>query len=361
MIKQISGLALLIGLLHFSSTPKSSDALFARTDAYVEKIADSLEIVGLNYAILIDNEIVHTNSYGLANAQLEVAMNLEHRFPVASISKLFSSIALYKLLDIHERSVDEPVAAFLGEREDLPKAWQELSLKQLLSHSSGIPDQIDYGIYLAPESDEFVIEALKDKAFSSSPGTESRYNATGFLLIRMIIESLAKQDFGSYMQNEYFEKLGLSSAKYGGFKKVVPKRVTCYQNRNGALEMFPLNYSSPMYAGAGLNISIGDLLKWFQALQSEQILSRRQLEEIWTPVPLADGTDGHFGLGWEAYKLPEGYRMVGHGGAGISSFRHYWNEETNKNVTVVLLSNGAMNWSISANQINAQIANMVLE
>ena len=92
----------------------------------------------------------------------------------------------------------------------------------------------------------------------------------------------------------------------------------------------------------------------------EQTLTKEQLENIWTPVKLNNGKDGHFGLGWEAYRLEDNYRMVGHGGAGISSLRHYWNDQTNKNVTVVLLTNGAYNWFIRPNQINAQIADILL-
>ena len=57
-----------------------------------------------------------------------------------------------------------------------------------------------------------------------------------------------------------------------------------------------------MYAGAGLNITIGDFIKWFQAIQKEKILTEKQLKEIWTPVKLAEisGKDGYFGLGWES-------------------------------------------------------------
>jgi CubicO group peptidase (beta-lactamase class C family) len=335
--------------------------VFNKTDAYLNDMIDSLNIVGLNYAVLIDNELLHEKAFGLANIQLQVPMTLDNSFPVASISKLFSSVALHQLLHLYHRSVDESVEEFLPDRKDLPEAWRKLSLKQLLSHTSGIPDQIDYQIYLAPESEKMVIEALKDKPFSSQPGTESKYNATGFLLVRIIMEKLVNQDFESYMQEQFFDKFGLNSAEYGGFKKVISNRVTCYQNIDGNLEMFPLNYSPPMYAGAGLNISIIDLIKWFQILQDEKIVPQEQLEKIWTPIKLNDGKDGNFGLGWESYILQDGYRMVGHGGAGISSFRHYWNETENQNVTVVLLTNGALNWKIRPNQINSVIASLIIE
>ena len=359
MKKFIIGLLFINVWLVESYSQGVHNQVFNKTDSYLQSMMDRLKIVGLNYAVLIDNKVVHKKSFGIANAQLQVPMKLSNSFPVASISKMFSSVALHKLLSIHNRSVNETVAAFLPKRTDLPESWRKLSLKQLLSHTSGIPDQIDYQIYLAPKSEKFVIDGVKNKPFSSAPGTEAKYNATGFLLVRIIIEKLANQDFESYMQKEYFDKLGLSSANYGGFKKVVPNRVTCYRKINSKLEMFPLNYSSPMYAGAGLNITINDLIKWFQALQNEQILSKEQLMKVWTPVKLNNGKEGDFGLGWEAYRLQDAYRMVGHGGAGISSFRHYWNERTNQNLTVILLTNGALNWKARPNQLNAQIANMI--
>jgi CubicO group peptidase (beta-lactamase class C family) len=360
-MKSILQLFLITCLIGKSYAQENDKSVFKKTDAYLESTIDSLKIIGLNYAILVDNKVVHKKSFGSAHAQLKAPMTIDKSFPVASISKLFSSVALHKLLSIYKRDVNETVEDFLPNRNDLPETWRKLTLEQLLSHTSGVPDQIDYQIFLAPDSEKFVVDTLKDKPFSSSPGSESKYNATGFLLIRAIIEKLANQDFESYMQTKYFDKFNLRSAKYGGFKKVIPNRVTCYHNSNGNLEMLPLNYSPPMYAGAGLNISLNDLIKWFQAIQEEKILTKEQLNEIWTPVKLNSGKDGYFGLGWESYRLQDGYRMVGHGGAGISSFRYYWNKQANQNVTVILLTNGALNWTIRPNQINSQIATMILE
>ena len=200
MKRPFAPLLLILCLVWNSNAQKTSETVFEKTDAYVENIIDSLQIVGLNYAVLIDNKVKHTKSFGSANAQLRVPMTLDNSFPVASISKLFSSIAIHELLGIHNRSVDETVGAFLPNRTDFPESWRKLTLRQLLSHTSGIPDQIDYQIYLAPESEKYVIDAMKEKPFSSKPGTESKYNATGFLLIRIILEKLADQDFESYMQ-----------------------------------------------------------------------------------------------------------------------------------------------------------------
>ncbi|MEO1652042.1 MAG: serine hydrolase domain-containing protein, partial [Bacteroidota bacterium] len=354
-------LGLLFTLLQMPDRLKAQDNIFKKSDAYVKEMMDNLEIVGLNYAVLKNGKVIHQKAMGLANIEHQVPMSRDKLFAVASISKLFSSIALHQLLEIKNRRVEETVGDFLPERLDLPNAWKKLSLKQLLSHTSGIPDQIDYQIYLAPESDAFVISGMKDKPFTSKPGTKSRYNATGFLLVRLIIEKLAGQDFESYMQTQFFDKFGLTTANYGGFKKVVPQRVTTYRNMGGNLEIFPLSYSSPMYAAAGLNISLADLMLWLQQVLNGKIISKEHLKTVWTPVSLENGSPGYFGLGWEAYALGGGIWMCGHGGAGISSIRHYWKENSSETLSVIFLSNGAKNWQKRPNQINQKIADFFMD
>lgn len=342
-------------------TEKNDEELiFERSDAYVKQMMDSLEIIGLHYAVLINGKVMHKKAMGFANFEHQVPMTEDKLFAVASMSKLFSSTALHKLLKDSNRSVDETVGELLPDRKDLPESWRMLTLKDLLSHSSGIPDQIDYDIYLAPESEEFVIDALKDKPFSSSPGETTKYNATGFMLVRMIIEELAGQDFEIFMQKEYFDRYGLSKANYGGFKKVVPNRVKSYRMVGDNLEMFPLNYGPPMYAAAGLNINMDELIVWTQAVLEGKIVSKEVLSNIWKPVILNNGKPGYFGLGWETYDLGNGIWMTGHGGAGISVIRHYWKEDSQETITIVLLTNGARNWVNSPDDVNMGIADFFM-
>ena len=341
-----------------AQTEKNDEVLILeKSDTYVQQMMDRLDIIGLHYVVLINGKVRHKKTMGFANFEHQVPMNEEKLFAVASMSKLFSSTALHKLLKDTNRSVDETVGEFLPDREDLPESWRMLTLKDLLSHSSGIPDQIDYGIYLAPESAEFVIDALKDKPFSSAPGETTKYNATGFMLVCMVIEELAGQDFETHMQKEYFDRYGLSKAYYGGFKKVVPNRVKSYRMAGPNLEMFPLNYSPPMYAAAGLNINMNELIVWTQAVLDEKIVSKEALSNIWNPVILNNGKPGFFGLGWETYELENGIWMTGHGGAGISAIRHYWKENSQETVTIILLTNGARNWVKSPDDVNMGIAN----
>lgn len=339
------------------SKTNSEVVIFEKTDAYVKKMMDSLDIIGLNYCVLLDGKMVHEKAMGFANLEHQVPMTLDNLFAVASISKLFSATALHRLLKDNNRSVDETVGEFLPNRKDIPESWRALTLKHLLTHTSGIPDQIDYQIYLAPESDELVIDALKDKPFTSVPGETTKYNATGFMLVGLIIEELAGQDFETHMQENYFDKFHLSKANYGGFKKNVPNRVKSYRMVGDNLEMFPLNYSLPMYAAAGLNINIEELTIWIQTVLDEKILSKEQLAVIWAPAKLNNNNDGYFGLGWETYKLEHKIWLTGHGGAGISSIRHYWKEDAANTVTVILLTNGARNWVSSPDDVNMGIAN----
>jgi CubicO group peptidase (beta-lactamase class C family) len=341
----------------FQVSAQDRKLTFNETDEFVNNKMAELEIVGLNYAILINGKVVHKKAMGLANIEHQVPMTQDKLFAVASMSKLFSSIALHKLLLAQNRDVNETVGDFLPNRTDLPETWKKLTLKQLLSHTSGIPDQIDYQVYLAPESAEYVINAIKDKPFTSNPGDESRYNATGYMLIALIIEQLSGQSIEGHMQEHYFNKFGLDKAIYGGFKKIVPNRVKSYQMRGENFEMFPLNYSPPMYAAAGMNINIDGLILWFQAVLNGNILPKEQLNAIWSPVKLNNGETGYFGLGWEVNSYQNGISSAGHGGAGISSFGHYRKQGETDTLTIILLTNGSKSWAESPQSIRNGIAN----
>lgn len=121
LIKLILQLLLITCLIGKSYGQENGKSVFNKTDAYIESTIDSLKIIGLNYVILVDNKVVHKKSFGSAHAQLKAPMTIDKSFPVASISKLFSSVALHKLLSIYKRDVNETVEGFLPNRNDLPE------------------------------------------------------------------------------------------------------------------------------------------------------------------------------------------------------------------------------------------------
>ena len=132
---------------------------------------------------------------------------------------------------------------------------------------------------------------------------------------------------------------------------------SAYRLVNDELEVFPLNYSPTMYAAAGLNVSAAELSVWLEALLDGQILAPEHLREIWTPSVHKDGTAGDFGLGW-APEVKGDRWVVGHGGVGISFLGHYGHRSDERTVSVILLTNGARDWSTSPYELNRAIARM---
>ncbi len=353
-------LALLFTIANLCSQNNHKIAI-AKADTYINSVRAENEIIGIQYAVLINGQLIHQKEFGYANLEHKVVLQKNTVFKLASISKLFSSVALHKLLVEQNRSVEETLGAFLEDNYAIPNEWKALTLRQILSHTSGLPDQIDYGIYLAPTSEEFVLEAMKDKPFKALPGEASRYNATGFLLVKLVIEKLAKISFEQHMQEVFFEEYNLKTATYGGYKKIIPNRVQCYQTKNGRLEMFPLNYATPMYAAAGLNCTMKDLIVWLQHLLDGDYFPTKLLQKIMTPVPINNTSVGDFGLGWEAKKIANGIHYAGHGGAGISSVSHFWGDGLAKDITVIVLTNGAKQWKKTPKEITAAIATIIVE
>lgn len=318
-------------------------------------------VIGMSLAVLVDGKLKFKKAFGKAELNFNTPMTTGTLLPVASISKLVSSIALNTLLLEKEVHVNTSIGNLLDKKWQFPSSWKGITVGEILSHTSGLPDTIDYGLFLTPESVSQVIQVVGDRPFTFPPGTDSRYNATGYMIVKMLIEELAGQSFEAHMKSTYFSPLDMEHTNYGGFLTPTFARATVYRNIDEELKIFPLDYSPTMYAGAGLNSSLDELVKWTEALLSGKLIERESLEKIWPSQPLKNGEDGAFGLGWHNV-LDDKYLIVGHGGVNIHSFRHYIpKNNSGPTVTIILLTNGALNWTQSPYEINKDIADTVFD
>lgn len=145
--------------------PVLKPEIIERANLYLQSMMVKQGIVGLGYSILLDGKIKYQHSMGYANNEHRVPVRESTLFAVASLSKIESSTALHRLLRLKDRHVDETILDLLPNRTDFPESWQRLRLRQIPDHTSCIQDLIHHGFFLAPESDDLVLQKLKDKPF----------------------------------------------------------------------------------------------------------------------------------------------------------------------------------------------------
>lgn len=305
----------------------------AKTDRYIQKIHTKKHIQGLSVSVLVNGRLLHQKSVGYADIESKVPISENTVFHIASITKLFVSLAVHELLLKHKVTVDSSIGEFLKE---VPSQWKHIKIQELLSHTSGLPDYYSRNPY--PKTVNEAIELVSLLPFDYQTGQKSQYIQTGFALLHLLIEKLSGMSLEAYLQFNHFDKFNLRKTHYQLASDNKIEASKAYRKTWTGVQPYNFDYPPSVYASAGLMASNNDLTHWLTALLNGQILSPDYLQRIWHVVPLKNGESSGFSLGWE-YHESEKFIMVGHGGADTSEVRHFINKDSGNSITIIWLSN----------------------
>jgi CubicO group peptidase (beta-lactamase class C family) len=321
-----------------------------QTDDYVMAEMRRRNIPALALGVVRDGKIVKQQAYGRANVELNVPATTETVFLLASITKTFTATGIMALVEEGKLSLDDPARKLISR---LSPSWAGVTVRHLLTHTSGLPDLAlddDLGTYIS-ETREGALKKLAEMPLKSRPGTKWEYNETNYVLLAMIIEKLSGLPYAEYMTGRFFRPLGMSATAFGDARELIPQRAsiyTHYQTRAGksvlsADKLWNYQYVYPAYdyAGAGLNTSLSDLLKWDLALGEGRVLKRATLGQMWTTVKLRSGREFHFkgstvgwGHGWMIDDAPQ-HKAVFHTGGDASAYARFLDDR----LSVAVLTN----------------------
>jgi CubicO group peptidase (beta-lactamase class C family) len=310
-------------------------------------------IPGLQLAIVRHNRIIFTGAYGQADIEKSALVTARTSFPINSISKAFAGVAAMQLVEAGKLDLDAPLSTYL---EALPLSWRGLTVRQLLTHSSGLPEIVDDNVRLIdgaePDAAWAKVQALP---LRFAPGTRFAYTQTNYLVVGKIIEKITGESFSDVVRERQFEKAGMKRASFGGAADGVSDVASTYsylhlltrgtqtigvergKALHGRLETWP-EYLRP---AGGIHVTATDLAKWVIALQALKLVDKRNLEQLWTAQPLADGRYGGFSatingyaLGWPIARRPDHPAITPVGGERAAMFIY-----PDEDLTVVVLTN----------------------
>ncbi|HEX6176772.1 MAG TPA: serine hydrolase domain-containing protein, partial [Thermoanaerobaculia bacterium] len=270
----------------FAASPASSPS--AIVDKLVERDMHRYGIVGVSVGVRSGDAVVHEKAYGLANIELAVAARPDTVYQLSSTTKIMTGTALLALFTAKGLSLDSPAASFLPE---LPETWRTVTVRQLVSHLSGLPDVTEIDVTSAEEA----ITILGSKPVEAPPGERWRYNQTNYMLVRRIIERLSGTTFENYVAEKIFRPAGMRSSVFAGsLFDVVAGRATSYQGENGVLRLRDFRFPRYNSGAAGLNSNVPDLLRFDAALRAGRILPAEAVALLWQPARLANGSETHY-------------------------------------------------------------------
>jgi CubicO group peptidase (beta-lactamase class C family) len=253
------------------------------------------------------------------------------------VGKQFTATAVMMLVEEGKIGLEDPLTKFFP---DAPATWQQVTIRQLLSHTAGFTDYPKDFDMRKDYTEAELLKIVKGIPLAFPPGTSWDYSNLGFLTLGIVIHKVTGEFYGDFLQERIFRPLGMTTTRIISEADIVPNRSAGYRLVKGELKN--QEWVAPRLntaADGSLYFSILDLAKWDAALYTEKLLKRSSLEQMWTVAKLSNGkpNSGHYGFGW-FIENRNGHRVVEHAGAW-QGFETQISRYVDDQITVVVLTN----------------------
>ena len=331
--------SLIVLCIMFASTlhlaraqPATDSALVAKAEALIEPIVKADQFSG-SVLVARSGVPVFRQSFGLANREWDVPNTPDTKFRIGSITKQFTATAILQLAEAGKLAIDDPVSKYYA---DSPPAWKDITIKNLLTHTSGIPSYTAIPHFFSGDArldrkPEEIIKLTQDKPLEFEPGSKFSYDNSGYIILGYIIEKVSGEHYADYVQHHIFDPLGMKSTGYDVSETVIPKRASGYDWAKTKFINTPYLSMTEPYSAGSLYSTVDDMLLWDQALYSGKLLSPHSYQEMFTDY-------GHgYGFGW-VIDNQFGRQHIWHNG-GINGFISKFDRFPRDKLTIIVFSN----------------------
>ena len=278
--------------------------------------------------VALGGKIKYRKAFGVAEKDRD--LKADTPFYLGSLAKSFTGMCVMMLAEKKKLGYDDKIVDYFSE---LPEFMGEITVRHLLNHTSGIPDYYAMGKYVDSMTNEMVMEVILDlKSLEFPPGEKYSYSNTGYVLLSMLIERVAKESYRKFLKWKIFDPLGMEYSEiFDGTQPKMSRRARGH-SQSGERN----DYQARTTGAGGVYSQIDDLFIWDQALYDNNLIKAENLEQAFTPARLTSGELSYYGFGWvlEA-KNP---KVVQHSGS-LAGFRSFFYRDTENKNTIILLSN----------------------
>jgi CubicO group peptidase (beta-lactamase class C family) len=302
-----------------------------RMEQVIKSFVEKKQFMG---AVLVahGNDVLLDKGYGFADVEWNVPDSPKTKFRLGSITKQFTAASIMLLQERGKLKVTDPVKKYMP---DAPAAWDKITIFNLLTHTSGIPNFTSFPDYHSiepfPITPEKLIAQFRDKPLDFQPGEKWSYSNSGYVVLGYAIEKITGESYAKFVEENIFKPLGMKDSGYDSNSAIIPDRAQGYTpGPDGMSNAGYINMTVPFSAG-GLYSTTDDLLRWEQGLFGGKLLSPESLKQMTTPFK-----DNYaFGL---MVRTENGHKVIEHGG-GIEGFNTMLVYYPDEKVTVAVLAN----------------------
>jgi len=345
--KRISGFLAAAFLIITTVTHVYAQSINDSVSKFIGEQMKARRIPGMQVAVVQHGKIVYLKSFGIANIEDSISVTNQTLFPVHSITKALVGVAIMQLVEAGKINITKPVSAYL---DNLPVAWRMVTVQQLLTHTSGLPDVWDSNSQLIDIDEDEAWQKTLQAPLNAQPGEKFQYVQTNYILLGKIINKLAGMQFTDFIRQHQFGPADMTLSGFGDNHDIVPHLSGTYTYRrvihravvvSDTLQKMILDWPKYLWTAVGLNTNAEELANWTIKLQDGTLLSKKSLPTLWTPGLLKDGSHQGFSptlngyaLGWPV-SLRKDHPVAGPTGGGRAAFFIYRDDD----LTVIVLTN----------------------
>ena len=259
---------------------------------------------GITILVAKDGKAIYQKALGKSNLELHTPIKLNSVFQIGSITKQFTAVSILMLAEQNKLNIEDKIGKYIPEYADVGK---NITIHHILNHTSGIKNKtpLSEKNYTSriDRSPKELITYFKDEPLEFMPGEKFKYSNAGYILLGQIIEIISKQSYDEFIQENIFDKIGMTSSYYGNMKQIIPNRTNGYViEQNKYINADYMSLSLAYSAGAILSTT-KDLLKWQNALLSNTLLKESSIKQAMTPTILNSGKKIPYGYGFRFSRL----------------------------------------------------------
>lgn len=328
-------------------------AALEKINTEAQRLIDEHRTPGLAIGIMSEGKVIYAKGFGQANLETDTKVMPDSVFKIGSMTKQFTAASIMLLEERGKLDIDDPLSKFFP---DFPRGT-EVTLRQLLTHTSGIHPVMVPGAPPTPEqrvkirsaADFVLVIQGQTTLYDFEPGTSYRYSNSGYVLLGVIVEKVSGVSLAEFFKQNLFDPAGMTASALDKATEVVPNRASGY-NRQPDSNAFT---NAPQMmdvgtGGGGIRSTVGDMLRWQDALLAGRIISPDSVKAMTTPGVLKDGQPlrgppigppggSRYGFGVSVGD-ENGHAFITHGGGG-PGFRSIIKMFPNDHVAFVVLTN----------------------
>ncbi|MFC3909644.1 serine hydrolase domain-containing protein [Legionella dresdenensis] len=314
----------------FAISPATEQAI----DNIVANAMAQGNIPGLALAVMVDGKPYLKKGYGYADIEQKIPVRPGTLFGIGSVSKVITAFGLMTLVQEQKVNLDDSVLKYIPEA---PRKWKTVTIRELLSHSSGIPQH--YGPHLPwPKT----WQQVRNLPMEFTPGTDIKYNNFGYIVLGKVIENASGQNLDDFLAQRIFAPLAMHKTGFP-LSQAPAGLAVGYGVQNGQIVV--RNNQRPwlqMWSSGGIVSTLGNMARWDAAMTAGQLLSAESYRQMWTPVLLLNGKPAGrknwaWSLGWQVSY--QNNKLVAEKDGAITGYSSWISRHIDDKVSIIILTN----------------------